>query len=85
MLCIQELSRLVLSEITEALLQGAATTCYVTLSPQIVGVIGKYFADRNETHCSSMANDVTLAWKLLNQSRALVNKRLLTLPLGTKT
>ncbi|KAL7105963.1 hypothetical protein ACP275_07G080900 [Erythranthe tilingii] len=75
----------VASKLLKSTSQGAATTCYVALSPQIAGVSGKYFADCNETHCSAMANDVTLAWKLLNQSRALVNKRLLNLPLGTKT
>jgi len=57
-------------------LQGAATTCYVALSPKIEGVSGKYFADCNEAHCSSLAADESQAQKLWNQTHALVHRRL---------
>jgi hypothetical protein len=35
--------------------QGAATTCYVALNPQLKGVTGKYFADCNEQKTSKLA------------------------------
>ncbi|KAL4191474.1 hypothetical protein AMTRI_Chr07g80700 [Amborella trichopoda] len=35
--------------------QGAATTCYVALHPQVQGVTGKYFADSNLAKPSSQA------------------------------
>ncbi|KAL0356201.1 UNVERIFIED_CONTAM: Short-chain dehydrogenase, chloroplastic [Sesamum radiatum] len=34
-------------------LKGAATTCYVALSPQTVGLAAKYFADCNESRAHS--------------------------------
>ncbi|KAL3849880.1 hypothetical protein ACJIZ3_011762 [Penstemon smallii] len=61
--------------------QGAATTCYVALSPMTTGLSGKYFADCNETQCSSLANDETEARKLWNQTHAFIQSRLLQ-PLG---
>ncbi|KAK9291340.1 hypothetical protein L1049_019285 [Liquidambar formosana] len=44
--------------------QGAATTCYVALHPQVKGISGKYFADSNIANASSQANDTDLAKKL---------------------
>lgn len=44
--------------------QGAATTCYVALHPDLKGVSGKYFADCNEVNTSSVAQDKDLAMKL---------------------
>ncbi|XP_071919380.1 short-chain dehydrogenase TIC 32, chloroplastic-like [Coffea arabica] len=44
--------------------QGAATTCYVALHPQVKGVSGKYFADCNLSQPSSLARDPELAKKL---------------------
>ncbi|KAL3619277.1 hypothetical protein CASFOL_036847 [Castilleja foliolosa] len=43
---------------------GAATTCYVALSPQVKGVSGEYFADSNVATRSQFASDVELAKKL---------------------
>lgn len=43
--------------------QGAATTCYVALHPQVEGVSGKYFADCNLSQPSSLARDPELAKK----------------------
>lgn len=45
-------------------LQGAATTCYVALHPQVEGISGKYFVDCNLAEVSSQANDVQLAKRL---------------------
>lgn len=56
--------------------QGAATTCYVALSPKVEGVSGKYFADCNEAYCSSLAADESQAQKLWNQTHALIHRRL---------
>ena len=57
-------------------MQGASTTCYVALCPQLEGVTGKYFADCNESSCSSLANDESEAQKLFMQTRAVIYKRL---------
>ncbi|KAL2543655.1 NAD(P)-binding Rossmann-fold superfamily protein [Forsythia ovata] len=44
--------------------QGAATTCYVALHPQVKGVSGEYFVDSNIGKPSSLASDAELAKKL---------------------
>lgn len=44
--------------------QGAATTCYLALSPKVNGVSGEYFMDSNKAKASSMARDPELAKKL---------------------
>ncbi|EER91987.1 hypothetical protein BDA96_01G328600 [Sorghum bicolor] len=44
--------------------QGAATTCYVAMHPQVKGLSGKYFANCNVASPSSQATDVELAKKL---------------------
>ncbi|KAM7525774.1 hypothetical protein LguiA_015676 [Lonicera macranthoides] len=44
--------------------QGAATTCYVALNPQVKGVTGKYFVDSNIAEPSPMAKDAELAKSL---------------------
>lgn len=44
--------------------QGAATTCYVALSPKVNNVSGEYFMDSNKAKASSMARDPELAKKL---------------------
>ncbi|GER56801.1 NAD(P)-binding Rossmann-fold superfamily protein [Striga asiatica] len=56
-------------------LRGAATTCYVALSPNIEGLGGKYFADCNETQCSPLANDDFEARNLWKQTRAFIKRR----------
>ncbi|KAK6947791.1 Short-chain dehydrogenase/reductase SDR [Dillenia turbinata] len=53
--------------------QGAATTCYVALSPQVKGVSGEYFSDSNIAKPSSMANDAELAKKLWDFSMELTS------------
>ncbi|XP_065862941.1 short-chain dehydrogenase TIC 32, chloroplastic-like isoform X2 [Euphorbia lathyris] len=44
--------------------QGAATTCYVALHPQVKGVTGQYFADSNLAKPSSLATNSELGNKL---------------------
>ncbi|KAL1834800.1 hypothetical protein ACET3Z_004451 [Daucus carota] len=44
--------------------QGAATTCFLALSPKVNGVSGEYFMDSNKAKASSMARDPELAKKL---------------------
>ncbi|KAJ8771787.1 hypothetical protein K2173_026964 [Erythroxylum novogranatense] len=63
------------SKLLKTTTQGASTTCYVATSPQVEGTSGKYFADCNESNCSSLANDETEAYKLWRQSRALIHRR----------
>ncbi|CAJ1952820.1 unnamed protein product [Sphenostylis stenocarpa] len=44
--------------------QGASTTCYVALHPQVNGISGKYFVDNNIAEPSSHGKDMDLAKKL---------------------
>ncbi|KAK9147471.1 hypothetical protein Scep_006228 [Stephania cephalantha] len=53
--------------------QGAATTCYVALHPQVKGVSGKYFADSNLGKASSHGQDSLLAKRLWDFSLSLTN------------
>ncbi|XP_073011618.1 short-chain dehydrogenase TIC 32, chloroplastic-like [Typha latifolia] len=53
--------------------QGAATTCYVALHPQVKGVAGKYFSDSNIAETSANAKDADLAKKLWDFSIKLVS------------
>lgn len=52
--------------------QGAATTCYVGLSPQLKGVTGKYFADCNVEKTSKLARSEELAKQLWDFSEELI-------------
>ncbi|KAK4776812.1 hypothetical protein SAY86_005500 [Trapa natans] len=64
------------SKLLKTVSQGASTTCYVALSPQVEGVSGKYFADCNETSCSAMANDEREARRLWRHTRLLIHMQL---------
>ncbi|CAI9112616.1 OLC1v1013085C1 [Oldenlandia corymbosa var. corymbosa] len=55
--------------------QGAATTCYVAVSPQTEGMSGLYFSDCNQCHSSSLANDEAVALKLWKLTRSLIRRR----------
>lgn len=44
--------------------QGAATTCYVALHPQVEGVSGQYFSNSNLANPTSRPKDMDLARKL---------------------
>ncbi|KAK3129389.1 hypothetical protein QOZ80_6BG0478780 [Eleusine coracana subsp. coracana] len=52
--------------------QGAATTCYVALHPQVKGVSGKYLCDSNLYEPSEKAKDMSLAKRLWDFSLELV-------------
>ncbi|XP_057801381.1 short-chain dehydrogenase TIC 32 B, chloroplastic [Salvia miltiorrhiza] len=54
--------------------QGAATTCYVALHPNLKGVSGKYYVDCNEFKSGRLARDEALAKRLWDFSCDLVNK-----------
>ncbi|XP_021895336.1 short-chain dehydrogenase TIC 32, chloroplastic-like [Carica papaya] len=53
--------------------QGAATTCYVALNPQVKGVSGEYFSDSNIAKPSSQAKDAELAKRLWDFSLSLTD------------
>ncbi|KAE9619430.1 putative very-long-chain 3-oxoacyl-CoA reductase [Lupinus albus] len=52
--------------------QGAATTCYVALHPNLKGISGKYFLDCNEFEPSAFAKDKILASKLWDFSNNFI-------------
>ncbi|RDY14795.1 Short-chain dehydrogenase TIC 32, chloroplastic, partial [Mucuna pruriens] len=53
--------------------QGAATTCYVALHPQVSGVSGEYFSDSNLAKASSLATNTDLAKKLWDFSMKIID------------
>ncbi|KAJ4803011.1 NAD(P)-binding Rossmann-fold superfamily protein [Rhynchospora pubera] len=52
--------------------QGAATTCYLALHPNLSGVTGKFFVDCNMTEVKSYGKDVNLAKLLWDFSCELI-------------
>ncbi|BAU02290.1 hypothetical protein VIGAN_11178900 [Vigna angularis var. angularis] len=44
--------------------QGASTTCYAALHPEVNGISGKYFVDNNVSEACSHGRDMNLAKKL---------------------
>ncbi|GAA0162135.1 dehydrogenase [Lithospermum erythrorhizon] len=52
--------------------QGASTTCYVALHPQVAGVSGKYFMDNNVATPTAQGSDPDLAKRLWDFSMNLV-------------
>ncbi|XP_076887496.1 short-chain dehydrogenase TIC 32, chloroplastic-like [Bidens hawaiensis] len=52
--------------------QGAATTCYVALHPQVKGISGEYFMDNNIAEPNSYAKDAKLAKELWDISLTMV-------------
>ncbi|GER53182.1 NAD(P)-binding Rossmann-fold superfamily protein [Striga asiatica] len=67
----------VAAKLLKSTTQGAATTCYVALSPNISGLSGKYFSDCNESRCSGLADEENEAHRLWTQTHALVQRLLL--------
>ncbi|KAI8569600.1 hypothetical protein RHMOL_Rhmol02G0290400 [Rhododendron molle] len=55
--------------------QGAATTCYVALHPQVKGVSGEYFSDSNLGKPITLAKDEELAKKLWDFSLSLTDPK----------
>ncbi|XP_024025400.1 short-chain dehydrogenase TIC 32, chloroplastic [Morus notabilis] len=64
---VNTIGRLVLKNVQ----QGAATTCYVALHPQVKGLSGEYFVDSNLSEASSKGKDPELAKKLWDFSKNL--------------
>ncbi|CAN6446175.1 unnamed protein product [Victoria cruziana] len=55
--------------------QAASTICYVALDPRINGVSGKFFADCNESQCSSLADDESEATKLWRLTNEMIHRK----------
>ena len=55
--------------------QGAATTCYVAVHPQVKGVSGEYFADSNLSKPTTHAEDAELAKKVWDFSLNLTKSK----------
>ncbi|WVZ13534.1 hypothetical protein V8G54_011100 [Vigna mungo] len=53
--------------------QGAATTCYVALHPQVKGISGEYFSDNNVAKASSLAKNTDLAKELWDFSMKITD------------
>ncbi|KAJ0970167.1 hypothetical protein J5N97_023044 [Dioscorea zingiberensis] len=56
--------------------QGAATTCYVALHPQVEGVTGRYFSYSNLSKPSDKCDNPELGRKLWDFSLSLISTRL---------
>ncbi|MED6207368.1 Short-chain dehydrogenase TIC 32, chloroplastic [Stylosanthes scabra] len=73
-----ELARRVMTKLARFVVknveQGAATTCYVALHPQVSGISGEYFADSNLAKASSQGRDIDLAKKLWDLSMNLTEQ-----------
>ncbi|KAK7270873.1 hypothetical protein RJT34_26365 [Clitoria ternatea] len=52
--------------------QGAATTCYVALHPQVIGISGEYFVDSNLSKVYPPGRDVDLGKKLWDFSMNII-------------
>ncbi|KAM0938832.1 putative very-long-chain 3-oxoacyl-CoA reductase [Dioscorea sansibarensis] len=65
---VNSVGRLVLKNVP----QGAATTCYVALNPQVHGITGKYFSNSNFATPTTKATDTELSKKLWDFSMNLI-------------
>ncbi|XP_010538804.1 PREDICTED: short-chain dehydrogenase TIC 32, chloroplastic isoform X1 [Tarenaya hassleriana] len=70
---INKIGNLVGKYVLKSIPQGASTTCYVALHPQVEGVNGEYFMDNNVANPSSQAKDGNLAKKLWEFSFSLTD------------
>ncbi|XP_021820844.1 short-chain dehydrogenase TIC 32, chloroplastic-like [Prunus avium] len=61
--------------ISKTVQQGAATTCFVALNPQVKGVGGEYFSDCKIAKQSSQAKDADMARRLWDCSLSLTNPK----------
>ncbi|XP_020584947.1 short-chain dehydrogenase TIC 32, chloroplastic-like [Phalaenopsis equestris] len=62
------------SKFLKSTAQGASTTCYIAINPQVNGISGKYFADCNESSCSPLADDDWEAFNLWMKTTILLHK-----------
>ncbi|KAL8226926.1 hypothetical protein R6Q57_016758 [Mikania cordata] len=67
-------SRLALSFLKNVA-QGAATSCYVAMHPQVKGVSGEYFADSNLSKAGKYVDDPEMAKKLWDFSMNLTRPK----------
>ncbi|XP_057526155.1 short-chain dehydrogenase TIC 32, chloroplastic-like [Amaranthus tricolor] len=63
---------IILKPYIKELPQGAATTCYVALNPEVKGISGKYFSNSNLAKPSKQTQDVVLAQKLWDYTMDLI-------------
>ncbi|KAL8170419.1 hypothetical protein V2J09_022223, partial [Rumex salicifolius] len=68
---VERIGKLVLKSIP----QGAATTCYVALHPELNGVSGSYFSNSNLAKPTPMSQDSDLGKKLWDFSLNLINPK----------
>lgn len=71
-LLIAYLWRVVFFYMWKTIPQGAATTCYASLHPDLQGVSGKYFSDCKEDSPTLLATDTKLAQNLWELSEKMV-------------
>jgi len=64
--------------------QGASTTCYVALHPEVKGLSGEYFADNKIAKVGSRGRDIELAKKLWDFSMNLIKWKLCVVPMLTR-
>ncbi|KAL6174717.1 hypothetical protein ACLB2K_051363 [Fragaria x ananassa] len=69
--CLLKLVRLIF--LSKTIQQGAATTCFLALNPQVKGVSGEYYVDCNIAKPRSKANDPDLAKRLWDFSLSLTD------------
>ncbi|CAO2838797.1 unnamed protein product [Amaranthus hypochondriacus] len=55
--------------------QGAATTCYVALNPEVKGISGEYFSNSSLAKPSKQTHDVVLAQKLWDYTMDLITNQ----------
>ncbi|CAI9094096.1 OLC1v1029763C1 [Oldenlandia corymbosa var. corymbosa] len=59
------IGKLFLGLFLKSIQQGATTTCYVALHPQVKGISGEYFADCNLSIASDLALNIELAQEVV--------------------
>ncbi|XP_057978279.1 short-chain dehydrogenase TIC 32, chloroplastic-like isoform X2 [Malania oleifera] len=68
-----DMGKMLFAYVLKNVQQGAATTCYLALNPQVEGISGKYFVDSNIAEPSPRARDAELAKRLWDFSITLAN------------
>ncbi|KAI3843093.1 hypothetical protein MKX03_018348 [Papaver bracteatum] len=73
--CLRVLVNSFLGKFLKNVQQGASTTCYIALHPNLKGITGKYFVDNNFSKQSPYAKDTEVAKKLWDFSMNLVRSK----------
>ncbi|CAH1451402.1 unnamed protein product [Lactuca virosa] len=71
----KEISSKIAFSLLKNIPQGAATTCYVAMHPQVKGVSGEYFADCNISKASKYVDDSEMVKKLWDFSLELTESK----------